>query len=224
MAVVASRQRLHADLRLHHVRRAGRLQQAVRYGGGVMSRHEGQNLDKRIYSVIPVLHKTGKQFIEEHHYSKSAAITSVYSHGLFFKEDLCGALLWMPPTKVAAQSVSQQDWKRVLTLSRLAISPEAPRNAASFALSRSRKLIKGEGIWKHLVTYADTWQGHTGAIYAADNWTYVGKTKPSPVWTDVDGKVRGRKRGPKNLSVNEMINDGMIYIGSFPKHKYVRHL
>jgi len=187
-------------------------------------RHAGANLDRRMYSVRPIPHAVAKQFVETHHYSKSASITSVYSHGLFFGETLCGVLLWMPPTKVAAQSVAQQDWRRVLTLSRLAISPDAPRNAASFAISRSRKLIKSEGIWKHLVTYADTWQGHTGAIYAADNWTYVGETKPSPVWIGVDGKVRGRKRGPKNLSVNEMINNGMTYIGSFSKHKYIRHL
>jgi len=189
-----------------------------------MVRHIGDNLDRRMYSVWPVPHKTAKQFIENHHYTKSASITSVYSHGLFLEGSMCGALLWMPPTKIAAQSVSRENWKRVLTLSRLAISPDAPRNAASFALSRSRKLIKFAGVWKHLVTYADTWQGHTGAIYAADNWTYVGKTKPSSVWTDIDGKVRGRKRGPKNLSVTEMKDMGMICVGSFCKHKYVMHL
>ena len=187
-------------------------------------RHAGANLDRRMYSVQPIPHAVAKQFVENHHYSKSASITSVYSHGLFFEETICGALLWMPPTKNAAQTVSKENWRRVLTLSRLAISPDAPRNAASFALSRSRKLIKGEGVWKHLVTYADTWQGHTGAIYAADNWTYVGETKPSPVWTDIEGKVRGRKRGPRNLSIEEMTGMGMKLVGSFCKHKYVMHL
>mgnify|MGYP000425994317 CR=1 FL=1 len=44
------------------------------------------------------------------------------------------------------------------------------------------------------------------------------------IWTDIDGKVRGRKRGPENLSVTEMKDMGMICVGSFCKHKYVMHL
>lgn len=92
-------------------------------------------------------------------------------HGLFRVDDerCMGVAWWIPPTKGAAAATHPDPdrWREVPALSRLAIEPEAPRNAASFLLSRSRQLIDREA-WPVLVTYADQWRGHTGAIYRAD--------------------------------------------------------
>ena len=74
--------------------------------------------------------------------------------------------------------------------------------------------------WECLVTYADTWQKHSGTIYKATNWEYLGLTKPNPVFQNEQGKMMGRKRASKNYTKKELIEMGFKEMGSFPKHKF----
>ena len=71
-----------------------------------------------------------------------------------------------------------------------------------------------------MVTYADEWRGHTGAIYRADNWSYAGRTKPERTYV-LDGRMIARKAGPKTRTHAEMLALGAKLVGSFAKHKYV---
>jgi hypothetical protein len=109
----------------------------------------------------------------------------------------------------------------VLALSRLAIEPDVPGNAASFLLGHSEKLIWKSGMWDTLITYADEWQGHTGAIYRAANWEYVGLTKPERVYVR-DGVMVARKAGPKTRTHADMLALGAECVGSFARHKFVK--
>ena len=131
-----------------------------------------------------------------------------------------GVAWWIPPTKNAAFATYPENWRRVLSLTRLVINPCVPKNGASFLLSQSIKLIDVDKKWECLVTYADTWQGHTGAIYKATNWEYMGETKPSPIFQNSNGKMMGRKRGGKNLTKIELSKLGFNEIGKFCKHKF----
>lgn len=110
-------------------------------------------------------------------------------------------------------------WQGVICLSRLVIVPGIPKNAATFLLSRSRKLID-RARWPCLVTYADTWQGHTGGIYRADNWTYAGLTKPERTYV-LEGRMVARKATVSRTHA-EMLALGAQCIGSFAKHKFTR--
>ncbi len=153
----------------------------------------------------------------------------MYAFGLFRRaedgtEVLVGATLWMPPTKVCGQSVAQDDWRSVLALSRTVVAPGEPTNAASLLLGASIRAIRKAGVWRHLVTYADESQGHTGAIYKATNWEYVEKTGPYPMWLDQTGKMVARKAGPKTRTDAEMTALGHRMVGKFFKHKFVMHL
>ena len=138
-------------------------------------------LRKCDWVVVPISIETARRIVTEFHYSKGATNTRVYTHGLFKKgeeimEANClGVAWWLPPTKNAAIATWKGDWRKVLSLTRLAISPLVPKNGASFLLSQSIKMIDAEK-WHCLVTYADTWQNHTGAIYKATNWEYVGES------------------------------------------------
>jgi len=75
--------------------------------------------------------------------------------------------------------------------------------------------------WPCLVTYADTWRGHTGRIYRADNWEYCGLTKPERTYT-INGIMVSRKAGPKTRTHGEMLALGARLEGAFAKHKYKR--
>lgn len=182
-----------------------------------------KHLSKHDYTVKPVAFTPARTFVCKYHYSKSAANTATVIHGLFHKDELVGVALWMPPTKGCAQSVAGDDWKQVLSLSRLAIHPDVPTNGASFLIGRSIRLIKQEGRWKHLVTYADTGEGHEGTIYKATNWTYVGCTAPYPRWVNSEGKHVARK-ATKSRTFEDMESLGYKIVGRYRKHKYVMHL
>jgi len=158
------------------------------------------------------------------HYSGGAAKTSVYVHGLFPREsfweaDCMGAALWMPPTIATARAVAAEDHNGVLALSRLVVDPSVPRNGATFLLGRAMRLID-RARWPVLVTFADTWRGHTGAIYRATGWRDDGLGQPKAVFTR-NGRMMSTKNGTKTRNYAQMIAMGCTYEGSYPKRRFV---
>jgi len=174
-----------------------------------------------IVQTIPD-HATAAAFVRRHHYAKGTPNTSTHRHGLYrhgvLVGDLLGVALWLPPTKAAALSVSE-DWQGVLSLSRLAVHPSVETNGASFLLGRSMRLL--DKRWHTLVTYADTSHGHTGAIYKATNWECVGPVPAGDVWVTPEGVQVGRKRGRFNYTKAEMEARGYTLRPAAPKIKFV---
>ena len=185
----------------------------------------GPQLAKKDWFVRPVSIRAARPLVVAHHYARGASNTATYLHGLFKTGDITdeqcvGVAWWIPPTKSAALATYPTQWKGVLNLSRLVVAPEVPKNAATFLLARSRKMINSE-TWPCLVTYADNWRGHTGQIYKADNWNYVGMTKPERTY-QIEGRMVARKAGGNTRTHAEMLALGAVCIGSFSKHKFVR--
>lgn len=163
--------------------------------------------------------------VREHHYARGGSNTAVYVHGLYRRSDdwLAGIVWWLPPTRVAAESVNKAHWQRVLSLTRMVILPGVPKNAASFLLARSVQMIGRDGRFETLVTYADESQGHTGGVYKASGWGYVGRTGPYPRWHAPDGRQVAQKATVNRVKA-EMERLGYVKVGSFHKHKYVLHV
>lgn len=184
-------------------------------------RQEVEHLRASDYIVGSIDQREAVAFIEAQHYAGGAPNTGVYRHGLFNGPDLQGVALWLPPTRRAAESVNRDNPRGVLALSRLCVAPEVPTNGASFLLGRSMRLID-RAKWPTLLTYADTREGHTGAIYKATNWTCLGEVPGSDAWEHKEtGERRGRKRGKRNLSTIEMRALGFRKLPTKPKIKYV---
>jgi len=167
----------------------------------------------------------GQKMVREHHYAKGGSNTCVYMHGLYNRATgkLQGVAWWLPPTRVACESVNKEEWRKVLSLTRFVLLPGTPKNAASFLLSRSVKMIRREGRFVSLVTYADDAMGHTGHIYKVSGWSFAGKTGPYPRWEDSDGRQIAVK-STKNRRKDEMLALGYAKVGSFYKYKFVKHL
>lgn len=177
-----------------------------------------------IVATVP-LHGEADALIRVLHYSRSCPNTSTYRHGLYAVADgffapLRGVALWIPPTKTAAQALAGDDWQGVLSLSRLVVAPEVPTNGASFLLGRSMRQIDRKR-WPVLVTYADTNQGHTGAIYKATNWREDGSVPAGDTWRTPDGQLVGRKRGAFTRTAGEMRAMGNVKQPSQPKIRFV---
>lgn len=165
--------------------------------------------------------KDGQELVARLHYSKGGSNTRTYMHGLYRKADgeLVGVAWWIPPTKSAALATHPENWNGVLALSRLVVADDVPQNGASFLLGASMKRVD-RLRWPVLVTYADTWQGHTGAIYKATNWAHVGRTKRERTYT-IGGRMVSRKAGPKTRTHAEMLQLGAEMVGSYSKEKFV---
>jgi hypothetical protein len=183
------------------------------------------HLRKAEWCVTPCEHRDAVAFIEATHYAGGAPNTSVARHALRRIRDglIYGVALWLPPTRVAAESVNRANPRGVLALSRLCVAEGVPTNGASFLLGRSMKLID-RATWPTFLTYADTLYGHTGAIYKATNWTCLGEVPGSDAWISSTGERRGRKRGGRNLSVAEMLALGFTRLPKMPKIKFVHHM
>lgn len=181
-------------------------------------------LKAKEWEVRTVSLRTVIELVERYHYAAGGSNTAVYRHGLFrvgdiFEGQCVGVSWWIAPTKTACEATFPSNWRGVLALSRLAIKPDVPRNAASFLIARSMALID-RARWPCLVTYADTWRGHSGAIYKATGWDYVGMTKPERTYVK-EGRLIARKAGPNTRTHAEMLALGAECVGSFSKHKFV---
>jgi hypothetical protein len=184
-----------------------------------------ERLRKTDYEVRPVSIGIARRMVEDFHYAMGASNTATYLHGLFkngeiFDEQCRGVAWWIPPTRSAAEATYPKRWQGVLCLSRLVIIPDTPKNACTFLLAGSRRMIDVK-LWPCLVTYADEWRGHSGGIYRADNWQYVGKTKPERTY-QINGRMTARKAGGHTRTHAEMLALGAQCVGSFPKHKFIK--
>ena len=183
-------------------------------------------LRREEWEVVPIPMMEGKRLVEEVHYSHSHANTATYLHGLKPRAVLAntaGVAWWIPPTRTAGEALARENWQGVLSLSRLVCDPSCPPNAASFLLAGSMRLIN-RNRWPVLVTYADTNQGHTGAIYKATNWECDGPVPAGDVWVTPEGRLVGRKRGAFTYSAADMLARGYIKRPASPKIRFVHRI
>ena len=189
---------------------------------------EGPVARRGDYTFERVAHAVGAEFIKRHHYARGCSKTGVF-FGAFKGGALVGVCQFLPPTKVAAQSVDKERWRQVLSLTRMAVLDSEPQNATSMLLGASIRMVRGLRLpdgssWEWLVTYADEARGHTGAIYRATNWTHVGRTGPYPRWVDAEGRQVATKSGPKTRTAEQMRALGYINEGVFFKEKFTLRL
>lgn len=190
-----------------------------------MLSNSDRHLRKEDWRVEACSQVEAREFIERTHYTGASPNTAVARHALLPADgdEIMGVALWLPPTRVAAESVNRENPRGVLALSRLCVAEGMPTNSASFLLGNSMKMIDRK-LWSTLLTYADTREGHTGAIYRATNWTCLGEVQGRPAWQHkVTRERRGKKRGSRNISTEEMEVLGFERLAPVPKIKYVHH-
>lgn len=127
-------------------------------------------LNRVWHSKLP---RFGTGFIENQPFISFAAI---------FAGRAFAVAIWSNP---AARNLPQIEW---LELRRLAISPDAPRNTASWMLAVMVRLIKRlRPLVTTLVSYHDT-SVHNGTIYRAAGW------KPTKINNDGNWTRKSRPR------------------------------
>ena len=182
-------------------------------------------ISKKEYIVHTICYETANKLIVDNHYAKGMSNTASHIYGLFKRSDpfkLLGTAVFMIAPQGVALQYGNGTYKDVLTLSRFVLIPDMPKNSASFLLGSSIREIKKLNRYNCLVTYADTSENHTGTIYKATNWTYIGTVKGAAKYTDKDGKLVCRK-STKTRSAATM-KRLYKYEGYSIKHKFIYRL
>lgn len=194
---------------------------------------EGQAVARRDdYLVREVRTKEAGEAIARWHYAKSSS-NCARSFGLIRRDGdgsaLAGAAQFLPPLPPAARKVqaiaAEQGLRvpsdRVVALSRLVIAPGEPQNAASILVGAALRVLRREGRWCAVVTFADTSAGHTGRVYRALNAQACGMTKPEPYWFDPATGKRVSRKATHSRSKAQMVALGLEQRMSEGKYRFV---
>lgn len=124
------------------------------------------------YYVKKCARKDIKDFIEKWHYSHNInGCIANFCYSLHNPtEDIVGALFY-------GKMAMANQWKRfsdspseVIELRRLCCIDNTPKNAESFFIGKTLKLLKKEWSGKFVISYSDKEYGHYGTIYKASNF------------------------------------------------------
>ena len=140
-------------------------------------------------------HKAIKYACMNFHYAKAVPVNT-FGYSVFNEAgEWCGVILY--GTGATPNIGSQYNLKQgqVIELVRMALNGKQRSTSKSMALSL-KLLIKKLPLCKLVVSYADIDQNHTGIIYQATNWYYVGECNQN---TRTGFIINGKKIHNKSL-------------------------
>jgi hypothetical protein len=123
-----------------------------------------------------------KRLLEREHYLHSLPGGTKLAFGAFSGTRLMGALTLGAGPANAYALVNGATPDDCLTLSRLWLSDELPRNSESRFIGIVIRALKRNTGLSFLVSYADPAQGHLGTIYQATGWVYTGLSQATPLY------------------------------------------
>ena len=140
--------------------------------------------------VCPLPISIAKELMVREHYLHSLPGGTCLAFGTFVCNRLLGALIWGVGPTNAHRLVEGATPDDCLTLTRLWLSDELPRNSESRTLGVAVRALRRHTSVKFVVSYADPSQGHIGTIYQASNWLYTGQSQATPLYDIGDGIAR----------------------------------
>lgn len=109
-------------------------------------------------------------------------------------QDVVGVVKFAPPVRKEVATSLGEEYGDVAELDRFCIRPEfQKKNLASRILSMAVKALARDTNYRVAVSFADPAAGHSGTIYRAANWTYVGTSAESYVYDDGSGGTMHKK-------------------------------
>jgi len=190
------------------------------------------------FTVEEVPRKSIVKFIEKHHYSHNVnGVQSLYHYGLYTEGNfgipkMIGAMMYAHPSMPAtAAKYNPINPDKCLELRRLVCIDDTPKNTESYFIGKTFKLLKQTTDKEVIVSFADQHHGHTGVIYKATNFDYLGETKPGRILM-VDGKeMHSRSLNQLDRPYGRELNrrykagdENIFWKNTKPKHIYTYYL
>ena len=126
----------------------------------------------------PKMNEYHKELIATNHYLKTwRSLKEQYVFELLDEGQIVGMAVFGQP---CGTNVTRKYGDNTLELRRFYVLDHMPKNTASYFLSRCLKQLRKTGMSK-VISYSDPNQGHTGVMYRATNFEYLGKElSPNP--------------------------------------------
>jgi hypothetical protein len=122
-----------------------------------------------VFNSIDELPSAG-EFIKKHHYLKSISRYNKYVFVLTINNVIVGVATFGTPV---GSKVKQSYGMNLIECKRFVLN-NTPKNTGSWFMSKCIQHIKKLGEYEAIITYADPTQGHTGGLYRASNYHYMG--------------------------------------------------
>jgi len=140
--------------------------------------------------VKPIPAVVAKPIVEHYHYLHSFPAGTKLTFGVFYQTRLLGAMtLGVGPTH-AHSLVRQAIPADCMTLTRLWLADELPKNSETFVMGIVLRALRKYSDLKFILSYADPSRGHLGIIYQASGWLYTGLSHAMPLYDIGDGVSR----------------------------------
>jgi hypothetical protein len=152
------------------------------------------NFSIRDLAVERVSRETAADFLAEHHYAGHGRNGKAY-YGAFLDKQIVAVAKFAPVVRKEVATSMGLSHQSVIELDRFCIDPRfQKKNTASFVLSKATKAAQTSfPEATHIVSFADTAQGHHGTIYAACGWKKIGATSKSYHYVGKLGNVINKK-------------------------------
>ena len=155
--------------------------------------------------VHPLSTRAARDICKRRHYLGSYPGGAVLNFGISVMNTLVGVeVLGVGPTN-AYRFFDGADRHQVLCLARFWLDDRLGRNAESRTLSIIVRLLRRhQSSVRALVAYSDPSAGHTGIIYRAAGFLYLGESETTPLYRFADGSMHhsrtlGHRFGTRSL-------------------------
>lgn len=172
-----------------------------------------------------------RQYVATYHYSKIMPDCASNCYAGFYGNKLAGVVVYGNGSNNNTFSALIPDIKvkNCSELMRLWSPDSMPKNTESRLISKSLNLLPNEIFL--VVSFADPSYKHNGGIYQATNFYYCGKSNPSKMLKDKNGKIfhvrtigsyKRRHKELQSLTNKEIMGKyDWKYIKSSGKYRYV---
>jgi hypothetical protein len=179
--------------------------------------------------LVPISREDAKKMIVRYHYTRTLPGGTKMSFGIFLKGRLVGAMVFGVGPFYGYKLVYGATPDDVVTLTRLWLSDELPRNSESKVLGTALRSLKRDTSLKFVLAYSDPAVGHLGIIYQATNWLYTGLSTATPLYDIGDGTLHHSRSLAHQLgshSIHYLTSQGINakIIPQQAKHRYIYFL
>lgn len=179
--------------------------------------------------VLPIPFAIAKDLIIRHHYLGSFPGGTMLTFGVFIGKKLLGAAVLGAGPYLAYGIVEGAKPDDCIVLTRFWLADQLPANSESRVIGIILRHLRKETNVKFVIAYSDPSAGHSGTIYQATNWTYVGLSSATPLCDLGDGILRhsrsvGQTCGTHSIREFAKIGIPMKQIPQMAKHRYVYFL
>ncbi len=186
------------------------------------------------YRVVKCERNDIKDFIEKHHYSKSInGCISDYCFMLLDGSKMIGACFFGRMAMAGQWKKYTDNPDEITELRRLCCVDNTKKNTESFFISKCLKWLKLNTKINIVISYADPYYSHTGVIYRACSFKYLGQSSRGRfiMWNGKkyhDKTIRTKYKGvlkPFAKKVKDALDKKeAYYVQSDGKHIYLKNI